>query len=113
MTETEPGMGLAVLALADCLLEKIIPEKPAEKPTRKQELMRMIEEATLHSRTGASYHKGIHDAFGKDYTASEINQAIHTLRKHRILNQHQGPEDISYTHNNRFKQWFASLPYVQ
>lgn len=113
-TQTEPGAGMLLGALISACLDKILPaDTPKTKPTRQQELRDRIEEETLHSRNGRSYHTGLLEAFGKEYSSREIEHAIHVLRRTRILDEHHdGPLDTAYAHANRVKQFFAALPYV-
>ena len=110
---TEPSALTLVGALVGACLDTVLPDKPLENKSRQQELIDRIEDATLHAREGRSYHKGMLTAFGDEYSSREIEYAIHTLRRTRILDEHHdGPLDTAYTHANRVKQFFAALPYV-
>jgi hypothetical protein len=111
MEQTEPSamtwVGVFIGAAIDTFIPKDTPK------SRHETLKERIEEATLYSRNGRSYHKGLHQALGDNYSASEIDRAIRALRRTRVLNEHRdGPDDISYSHNNRIKTFFAGLDYI-
>lgn len=116
MTEqTEPGAGLLFAALIGDVLSILLPDKKvAREPTaRQQELRDIIEDITLHSRNGRSYHKGLHMALDDRYSAREVDRAIQVLKRRRILNElHEGPDDTAYSHNNKAKTFFAGLTYL-
>ena len=115
MTEqTEPGAGMFFAALLNDALGIILPDRHAvRKPTRQQELRDIIEDLTLHSRNGRSYHKGLHQALDDKYSAREVDRAIQVLKRRRVLNEHHdGPLDTAHSHNNKAKTFFAGLTYL-
>lgn len=115
MEQTEPSAMTLAGTVRASFIEMVFPEPaPKKKPTQKQlELRKLIEDITIASRNGRSYYKGLHRALDEEYSAREVDKAIRALRRRRVLNEHkEGPDDIAYSINNKFKAWVEGLHYL-